>query len=229
MNHLRFLLPALVLVAGCGGSGSGPSAAPETAGNARISIAWPERTRLVPVASESITVSFLRNSTVVASQTVARPEGGGESTLEFPALPAQALTLRAEAFPNPNGTGTAQATASKSVTIVANTMNTMAITMASTIASVTMNPTIANLAINGTRAVVATPTNSTGATVLVSSATTSWTTTNAAVATVSSTGVVTAHAAGTATIRFTDAESGRFGAMTVNVSSGLGNVDVEIK
>lgn len=231
MKQLRLLLPTLAALAafGCGGSGSSSSGATETVGNARISIVWPAPTRLVPDASNSITVSFLRGASVVASQTVARPDEGGASTLEFPSLPATNLTLRAQAFPNANGTGTAQASATKAVTIAANTMNTMAITMASTIETVSMTPTLVNLALNGTQAIVASPTNANGATVLVSNANVTWTSSNTAVATVSSTGVVTGVAAGTATIRYTDTESGKFGLATVNVSSGLGNVDVEIK
>lgn len=230
MKKLRFLIPTLAAIAafGCGGSGE-TSSTPETAGNARISIEWPPTTRLIPDASNSITVSFLRGASVVASETVARPEEGGTSTLEFTGLPAQTLTLRAQAFPTANGSGTAQASATKAVTIVGNTMNNMAITMASTIETVSMSPTLANLAINGTRTIVASPVNVNGATVLVDPDNVTWTSSSPAVASVSSAGLVTGLTAGTTTIRFTDTESGKFGTATINVSSGLGNVDVEIQ
>lgn len=233
MKQLRFLSQivmagALVFAAGCGGSGSS-SSAPETAGSARISINWGTPTRLVPDASNSVTVSFLRGSSVVATRTVQRPTEGDTSTFEFTDLPAQTLTLRAQAFPNTNGTGTAQASATKTVTIVANTMNNLAITMQSTVETITLNPTLANLAINGTRTFTASPTNSTGAIVLLADANTIWTSSNSAVASVNDDGLVTGLTAGITTIRFTDTESGKFGVATVNVSSGLGDVDVEIK
>lgn len=233
MKQLRLLSPfvlagVLVVAAGCGGSGTAPTA-PESAGSARISIDWGTPTRLVPDASNSIAVSFLRGSTVVATRTIERPTEGETSTFEFDELPAQTLTLRAQAFPNANGTGVAQASATKTVSIVANRMNEMAITMVSTVETISLNPTIANLGINGTRVFTASPTNSTGSIVLLADANTVWSSSDPAVASVNDDGLVTGLKAGTATLRFTDTESGKFGIATVNVSSGLGNVDVEIK
>jgi hypothetical protein len=232
MKQLRFLSPLLLAgvfaIAGCGGSGSSPDA-PESAGRARIAIDWGTPTRLVPDASNSVTVSFLRGSNVVATRTVERPAEGETSTFEFDELPAQTLTLRAQAFPNANGTGVAQASATKTVSIVANRMNEMAITMVSTVETVSLNPTTANLGINGTRTFTASPTNSTGSIVLLADANTVWTSSDPSVASVDDDGLVNGLKAGTATIRFTDTESGKFGVATVNVSSGLGNVDVEIK
>lgn len=211
---------------GCGGAASSSSV---TEGAARVTIQWPESTRLIPAASNSVKVSFLRGATVVASQTAARPDTGGSTTLAFTDLPAQTLTLRAEAFPNANGTGTAQASASKSVSIVAHTNTDLAITMASTIGSIGVSPALSNLLIGETTILEAVPVDGSGRIVLLSDAATSWSSTNESVASVSDTGAVTARAAGETTIRFTDSESGQFGTATVRVSSGQGDAEVIIK
>lgn len=239
MNQLRIITHALAAgflavasftsLVGCGGGGSSSTTNTQDSGTARVSIKWPETTRLIPAAANSVTVSFLRGASVVSSKTVARPDDGATTTVEFTGLPVQALTLRAQAFPTTTGAGIAQASASKTVTIVADTNTEFAITMASTIESITVSPSISNLGLGGTVTLTATPINVSGATVLVSDATTSWTSSNSSVATVSSAGVVTAVAAGTTTIRFTESESGVTGVATVNVSSGLGDVDVIIK
>jgi hypothetical protein len=230
MKNQRFLAQVLAIacLCGCGGSGS-DAPTDETAGNARVTINWPDSVRLIPAASNSITVSFLRSSTVVASQTVARPDEGGSTTVSFTDLPAQNLTLRAQAFPTTNGTGTAQASATQSVTITADAIADLAVVMSSTIESITVTPGITNLVIGGTTTLVGTAVNGSGAAVLVSAETASWASTNPAVATVSPAGVVTALSAGTTTIRYADSESGLVGLATVNVSSDQGDVDVIIK
>lgn len=239
MNQLRTLTHAfaagflavatMTSLLGCGGGGSS-STTTDSLGTARVTIKWPDATRLIPTAANSVTVSFLRGATVVASKTVARPDGGNTSTsIEFTGLPVQSLTLRAQAFPTTNGTGTAQASASKTVTIVANQSTEFPITMQSTIESITVSPSLSNIGIGGTVALTATPINVNGATVLVSDETVTWSSSNSSVASVSSTGVVTGIAAGTTTIRFTESESGVTGVATVNVSTGLGDVDVIIK
>ena len=213
------LLAALQL-AGCGGSSShGSSTSASAKGRVSLSITWPEATsRLIPVASNSIVVSFARASgTVVGTKTVARPTTGNTTTLTIDSLPPDTLTMTASAYPTTDGTGTAQATASQSVAVVANQTTTAAITMASTIVAINLTPAAPSVAAGGTTALTATPVNAAGATVLVSS-TLTYSSSAAAIATVSSTGLVTGVSAGTATITVTDSESGKTGTSTVTVT-----------
>jgi hypothetical protein len=101
-------MPALLLLPliGCGGSSSAPSGT----GRAFIKITWPDRNRLIPLASNSIQVTFSRGAQTVATQLIPRPASGNQTTTTFQNLKTGGLALTATAFPNADGTGTAQAT-----------------------------------------------------------------------------------------------------------------------
>lgn len=216
------------VIEGCGGGGGSSSASSVSRGQATLTITWPTSdARLIPVASNSIVVAFLNGTTVVSTQTVARPSSGNTSTLAFTGLPTgMALTMTATAYPTTTGTGTAQASASKSVTVAAGQANALAITMASTISSIVLSSTSPSVTVGSTTTLTATPEDSTGATVLVSS-TLTYASSNAAVATISTAGVITGVAAGTATITVTESESGKTATATATVSaSGTTIVDL---
>ena len=145
MKRLPLLLCALpvlgasVVLTGCGGAAPASSVATAT-GRATLSITWPDATRLIPTAANSIMVKFLQGTTVVATQTVARPTGGNTSTLSFDTLPLGNLTVNATAYPNADGSGVAQATASTTATIASGQTTVVNITMASTISSLSLSP-----------------------------------------------------------------------------------------
>src|SRR5437588_6931090 len=92
---------------GCGGflgeSGS--------TGAAMFSVDWPERSRLIPVTSNSIKVTVKNGTTVITSRVLSRPAIGGTSSASLSALPAGDLTAEAVAYPNSDGSGTPQAQA----------------------------------------------------------------------------------------------------------------------
>jgi hypothetical protein len=91
---------------------------------------------------------------------------------------------------------------------------------APTVATVAVSPTSASLAVGGTRQLAATARDASGNT--ISGKTFSWTSSNTAVATVSASGLVTARAAGSASVRATvDGKSGT-SAITVTSSGGGG-------
>jgi hypothetical protein len=85
------------------------------------------------------------------------------------------------------------------------------------VTGVTVSPTSASLAVNGTQQLMATvsPSNATNKTV-------TWTSSNNAVATVSSTGLVTGIAAGTATITVTTQDGALTATSAITVTSGGG-------
>ena len=201
------------IVVGCSGSLA------TATGAATISIEWPDRSRLIPDASESITVSFLNGTTVVASQTVARPTSSSSTTVSFSSLVAGDLTLKAEAFPTTTGTGTAQASATKAITITSGVTSTLSITMDSTIGSLSITPTNPTVQVGSTIQLAMTALNSSGGIVLTSSANTTWTSLSTSIASVSTTGLVTGLAAGTAQIQVTESESGVSATVSVTVST----------
>lgn len=207
---------------GCGGSGGSSN---EGKGSASLTITWPQATRLIPVASNAITASFYRAGTLVATQTVAKPTTGNTSTVTFTDLPATNLTLTAAAYPNEDGSGTAQAKATTQVSVEADETATVTLTMASTIESISLSPSTKTIAIGATQALTPTAVDSSDATVLISTATTSWTSSSESVATVDEDGVVTALAVGTTNITFTESESGKTATAIIKVGTVGGGDD----
>ncbi|MBB6051158.1 Ig-like domain-containing protein [Armatimonas rosea] len=224
MKRLSLLLCTLPLLGvattltGCGGASSLATVAAAT-GRATLSITWPEATRLIPTAANSITISFLQGTTVVNTQTVARPANGSSSTLSFETLPLGSLTVVASAYPNTDGTGVAQATASTTATIASGQTTAVSITMASTISSLSLTPTSPSVVAGQTVALAASALDASGSLVLTSASKLSWESSNPAVATVSSTGVVTGVAAGSATVTVTETESGKSASVGVTVNA----------
>src|SRR5438552_1653442 len=72
-------LSSVTFLAGCGGSGGGTQSS--TTGRATLTIIWPDRSRLIPAASNSIKVAINKGSTAITSNVVARPSGGGAVTI----------------------------------------------------------------------------------------------------------------------------------------------------
>ncbi len=202
------------MVVGCGGAGGGKDLA-----GAVLTIVWPDASRLIPVAANSIAVSFLSGTTVVSTQVVARPSTGSTSTVSFSNLPSGDLTLKAEAFPTTTGSGTAQASATKAVTITSGVSATLTITMASTVSSLSITPTSPSVVVGSTTQLAMTALNSSGAVVLTSASTVTWTSLSTSIATVSSTGLVTGIAAGTAQIQVTESESGKTATVSMTVTA----------
>jgi len=116
-----------------------------------------------------------------------------------------------------SGAVTAVASGTATITITSETKTaTVAISVTPVpVASVVVTPATATVGIGGTTQLSATTRDSTGAT--LAGRTVAWTTSNAAVATVSAAGVVSGVASGTATIRAT--AEGKFAEATVTVSA----------
>jgi hypothetical protein len=125
-------------LAGCGGGSSTPAGS--ATGDARITISWPARGRLIPLAANSIKVTFALAGSTVQERIVARPVSGDQSLVTFTNLKVGTLTLTGIAYPNADGTGIAQARGSTPVAIQSGQTGTVTLTMNSTIDHIDISP-----------------------------------------------------------------------------------------
>lgn len=203
-------------LAGCGGgSGSNGSlgATNATTGRAAFKVAWAQpksKSRLVPLAAQSIKVTIINGGKTLQTQTVKRPDNG-VSAVQFDGLPVGALQAVASSFASSDATGTALSTGSLDVTISNGQTTDAALTLNSTIDRIAVDykgtdvlPT--DPAIN----VMATAYDATGAVVLLTPNALLWASSDPNKIGVASTDTgaqLTGVDAGTATITVTDSES----------------------
>jgi hypothetical protein len=209
------------LLTGCGGggnSGGGGVGSQSATGRATLTILWPQRSRLIPDASNSISVAITQGTTAVTQKLLARPANGGSSSVTFDPLPTGTLSMTATAFPNADGTGTAQATATIPLVIQANQNTTFNLTMNSTITEVDLSAPSTTLVIGQSEQMAASAKDANGNIVLMSAAKLQWSSSNLVAASVDANGKVTAVAAGSADISVTDSESGKSAKLTVQVN-----------
>ena len=141
MKSLKcFLLCAVaaVMLTGCGTA----SNTREAAGRLSLTVIWPKRTRLIPLASGSIRAVLTRGQQTVGSQLIPGGDGppANPTTVTFDNLPAGPVTLTTSAYPGQDGSGVAQATGAQSVSIVSGQTAQVTVTMASTIDHVAITP-----------------------------------------------------------------------------------------
>ncbi len=208
-------MAALLLFPGCGGSGGGGSA-PATA-QMVFRVVFPESTRLIPLASNSVVISVLVGGGEIARALVPRPAQGGAATATLNGVPVGNVTINAAAFPNADGTGVAQAAASLPFLVRAGVVNSVDLTMVSTIDHLEVAPANPVLSSGDTLLLTMTAKDKGGAVVLVSPAVVSWQSANTGIVGVDNTGKVTAALAGATSVSVTDSESGKTGATTVTV------------
>jgi hypothetical protein len=205
---------ALFAIAGCGGGGIESHSG---AGRAVLTVIWPDQTRLLPAASNSIKVTFVRATEVVATRVLARPASGNQTSASFDNLKVGELTLTATALPNANGTGIAQAQGSTPVTIIDGQTTNVSVTMNSTIDHLEVTAPNTTVNLGGTLPLTVTARDGVGNVVLLSPGKLQWSTSNPTVASVNSTGLATGIAIGAAQITVTDTESGKSASVSLNV------------
>jgi Tol biopolymer transport system component len=170
--------------------------------------------RLIPTAAKSVVLTVVSKGEGTTLATAVLTPASPSTTINT--LPVGLLcTITATAHPNADGSGTAQARASVDQTVPAS-VGALTLTMASTISSVTITPDPTTLPVDSTAALTAAARDASTNVVLVGG-TWSWLSSDLTVATVSSSGVVTAVGVGSATITATETESGRFNTATVTV------------
>lgn len=226
MNRRHFLTSTAGILGsawlvGCG-SGNGSFGA--ATGRATLTVKWPERTRLIPVMANSIVAEVYDGLTVIDSVTLTRSGGSMTSTATFSNLPCKTLSLVMHAYPNANGTGVAQGIAVDSLNITAGNTASVTTTMYSTIDHVDIVSTGGATALNtgATLQLTATPKDADGNVVITPALT--WSSSNTAKATVSSTGLVTGVAGGSVTIMADDGESNIGGTFNLAVNQAAYSV-----
>lgn len=140
----------LLLSTGCGGGGIGSpshSAPTRKTGGLTLSVTWPDRTRLIPDASESIVVTVRKGAATLRTTTLQRPAAGQPltTTASFDDLPVgNDYTVSAEAFPLNSGSGVVQARTAATVPFVVtdNTRTPVGVTMDSTITTLSLEPVL---------------------------------------------------------------------------------------
>jgi hypothetical protein len=215
----------VAFLAGCGGSGS-KATSPDAQGAIQFTVDWPEPSRLIPLAAQSIRIEVTVNRQPVAQPVIIRRPN---TIATINNLNTGPVTITVTAHPNPDGTGTVQATGSVVVTIVADQTVQQVLTMASTISQVAItpdNPSLVQALVQGTRVqLVASALNAGGAVVLTDRRNWTWSSSDPAIASVTASGdtaVVNGAAVGRTTINVTESEStgsepGRSASVTVTV------------
>lgn len=221
MRRLFVGLLAILWAVSVGGCGSGKqsetAATPTvTGGRSTFTVVWPDESRLVPAAANSVRVEFLLNGGVIAEGLLVRPTGGGRATTTFNSLPVRTLLVRATAFPTSNGMGIAQATGSMSVTIRNGEVIPVTVTMASTIVQLEVTPVPPTITVGQSLQLSVTAKDSAGNIVLTAPSKMEWSSSHPAVS-VDNSGVIQGIAGGTATITVKELESGKSVSVPVTV------------
>ena len=232
----------VLMVGGCGG-GSERGAA---GGAVQFTIQWPQESRIIPAATQSIaillsvpeTTSQVRRAarqaltgTPIAVRIVPRPpEGQGTTVVRFDNLPPGPLLAIATAWPSSNGTGTPQARGSVLLWIESLKTTSAMLTMNSTVATVGVSPTgPLALYVGDSADLTSTAYDAAGAIVLCADSAWAWAVDDPGVATVaahSPTATVTGAGDGTATVTVTQQESGQTAEVPVTVVTRAANLVV---
>ncbi|MBD3174816.1 MAG: hypothetical protein GF320_06535, partial [Armatimonadia bacterium] len=201
-----FISLVITVMAGCASAGpaEGPAA---NVGTMLVRVEWPEASaELVPAASQSVEV--IVTATEAGTTAATRVLTPASPTALIENLEAGiSYTVSASAYPESDASGTAQATGTTTKTIVADQVNTVNLSMASTITSVSASPSPSSMEVGGSVTLTPQATNNEGTTVLVGD---TWTFSSdkTGVATVNAAGQVSGVAEGAAGITVTESESG---------------------
>ena len=218
MRSVIFILLSIVVANALIGCGSGDRTT-EGGGRATISIDWPTRSRLVPVAANSIRVTVSNGTSIITSQLLARPSGGGSSQVLFSSLPVGSLSVSATAYPQSDGTGTAQASGLSPLAIQAGKTTTFSVTMASAIASLVIAPNNPSVPLGQSITLTVTAKDSAGKLVLTVPSQFRWSSTVSAIASIDTAGTLTGVSAGSSQVSVTDSESQLTATTTASVSA----------
>lgn len=194
---------------GCGGDGSSSSASSSNTAALRMTMEWPELSRMVPNAANSVEAIVKVKGKEIARSLFTRPSvrsvdvSGGTTTILLQNLPAGEATVTLAAYPNEDGTGVAQATGSSTEILRKGEITEDHATMASTVATLSITPNPLSIAQDGTANLTVEARDASNAVVLLDTRYREaiiWSSDATNVATVYDEGFVTGVAAGSANV-----------------------------
>jgi outer membrane protein assembly factor BamB len=217
---LLVVTPLATALTGCG-SGAGTrgltGGVTRKKGSVTFSVRWPEQSRVIPIAAQSIVLTLDRIDPgpsvepipPIPPLTPPPPTQGNPrvTTVTVGDLELGTYRITATAFPTPDGSDTPLAFGTVDQEVRADETTDVSLTMIAEVRTVEVTPTTGqSLYIGKNRQLVATARNGSDEVVLVAPGAFTWATDNAAVATVDNKGLVSVVGAGTATITATYAE-----------------------
>ena len=215
-----YVVTVATLLVGCGGANNSAT----RTGKLSLTVIWPKRTKLIPLASNSIRAAVTSGGQTLGSQLIVGNDGplNNPSIVTYNNLPVGAATLTATAFPQSDGTGVAQATGAVPANIVAGQTTNVTVNMASTIDHLTITPANPSILVAASQQLTMTGLNQLNQVVLTSPSKVTWNSGTPGKATITNVGNVTGVATGTSLITVTETESGKNANTTVTVTAGGG-------
>lgn len=226
MWKIAVRLVVLFLLFGCGGGGGGGGT--QHSGSAVITVNWPSRSRLIPVAANSIRVFFKQGQQTLADRLIPRPSAGGQSVTTVDGIAAGAVIVDATAYPTVDGSGVAQAHGQTQATIVAGGSVSIGLVMDSTINQIVIaGPSSVTLTQGESSTLSMTAKDASGAVVLTNPKTIVWSSARASYVTVNSSGTITGVTAtgsspGPVSVSVSETESGKSDTVSVTVLVNVG-------
>jgi hypothetical protein len=221
------VITALLSSQGCGGgeAKSSPTPGPSAGrGKLLVRVAWPDRSRLIPLAANSIRIKVTRDNQTLKEAVLPRPE----NSRTFEDIPPGAVTIVAEALPNADGSGVVQARASVSDQIRVEQTTTVTLNPDSTITALEVSPATPSLLPGESLNLSVVARNAANEVVLTTPTTVTWFSDDQRIATIDNTGKVTGKAVGQARVTGHEAESNKTVAVTVTVRNPNGKLQANV-
>jgi hypothetical protein len=202
------------------GSGKTPNSATSftLSGRVQLTVRWPEHSRLIPFAANSIRIRIVQGNTLLGETLLVRPADGGNATTTLDRLPTGNAVVQASVYAQADGSGVAQALGQGEINIVRDRTARMGLALESTIDHLKITP-LAPLSVKPgeTQQLMVTVKDASGAVVITPTNKIVWTTANCNIATVNTVGLVQAVASGSTTIKVTETESGKTATLPITV------------
>jgi len=164
------------LATGCGGHNPALNigGVSNRSSEALIRFVWPKRTRLIPIAANSIKLT-LASAGHTYTKLITRPEAAASDTtlVTFESIFPGDYTVTSQAYPSADGSGAVQATGATTFTVLQNQQAPFTVTMLSTVTRMTLTGP-SSLSVGRTSIFIAKAFNAADVEVLVDPSTVQW-------------------------------------------------------